>query len=403
MTDAEFDQIIREKLKSYEMECEVPEGLWDGIEARLARMDRRRVILRYVYGAVAAAACVALGLFLFKGSDAPAQLQSAPAVTVAEAAVPETLDTPADAQDIPSIADQIKALRSGSAVAEVLPAEMARVVEAMAEKASEPSAAAEEAAPVVAEESQQPAQGVSQAESQPSRNSNTYRTPSGSELMDDFYLFEDDEVSKPRTHASFSISSNVSAIASPDGFVYQMAPSHSPSATGKSGGTVVEELTESSYSIPLSFGVQMRFPVAEKVSLGAGVNYTYLQRDFSALVNKTKYPNAISRLHYMGLTASVFYDFIREGRLTVYGRAGGAVDKAVSAKYIFGDYSMNQDAPGLQWSANAGVGLEYQIAKPISLFIDPSASYYFDCNQPKSIRTEQPLMFSLEAGVRFHL
>lgn len=121
------------------------------------------------------------------------------------------------------------------------------------------------------------------------------------------------------------------------------------------------------------------------------------------MVNKVKYPTTISRLHYMGLTASIYYDFIREGRLTVYGRAGGAVDKAISAKYIFGDYSMNQDAPGLQWSANAGVGLEYQIAKPISLFIDPSASYYFDCAQPKSIRTEQPLMFSLEAGLRFNL
>lgn len=398
MTDSQFDQIIREKLQGFE--CEVDDSLWDGIAARLARMDRRRVVLRYVYGAVAAAACVALGLFLFNGNDAPSQLQSAPAVAVAEAAVPEELETPADVQDIPSIADQIKALRSGAAVAEVLPSEVARVVEAMTENASEPVMADEAgAAPVVSQEPQESAKPTSQ----PSRNPTAGRTPSGTGLMDDFYLFEDDEVSKPGTHASLTISSNVSGVASPEGFVYQMAPSHSASATGKSGGNVIEELSESSYSIPLSFGVQMRFPIAEKVSLGAGVNYTYLQREFSSMVNKVKYPTTISRLHYMGVTASIFYDFIREGRLTVYGRAGGAVDKAISAKYIFGDYSMNQDAAGLQWSANAGVGLEYQIAKPISLFIDPSASYYFDCGQPKSIRTEQPLMFSLEAGLRFNL
>ena len=166
---------------------------------------------------------------------------------------------------------------------------------------------------------------------------------------------------------------------------------------------MVEEFTESSYSVPLSFGVQFRYPVAHKLSVGAGVNYTYLQRSFSALVNKVQFDNASSRLHYVGLTASVYYDFIKEGKLSVYGRAGGAADKCVSARYIFGNYAMPQDASGLQWSVNAGVGLEYRIAAPVALFIDPSASYYFDCNQPKSIRTEQPLMFSLEAGVRFSL
>lgn len=400
MTESQFDRIIREKILSAEKECEVPEYLWDGISAKLAASRRRKVILRYVYGAVAAAACVALGLFLFNGNDAPSQLQSAPSVAVVESVVPEELDTPADAREIPSIADQIRALRSGNAVAEVLPSEVAKAVEAMTEKASEPAGPSDEdAAPAVAQERQQPAA----ADNQPAGNTVSSRTPSGTQLMDDFYLFEDDEVSRPGTHASLTISSNVSGVASPEGFVYQMAPSHSASATGKSGGNVIEELSESSYSIPLSFGVQLRFPIAEKVSLGAGVNYTYLQREFSSMVNKVKYPTTISRLHYMGLTASIYYDFIREGRLTVYGRAGGAVDKAISAKYIFGDYSMNQDAPGLQWSANAGVGLEYQIAKPISLFIDPSASYYFDCAQPKSIRTEQPLMFSLEAGLRFNL
>ena len=398
MTDSQFDQIIREKFQKYESECTVPDYLWDGIEATLAANRRRRVVLRTVFGAVAAAACVALGLFLFNGNDVPSQLQTAPSVAVVESVVPQELDTPGEEQEVPSIADQIKALRSGtSSVAEVLPSEIIKAVEAVAGNTSDE---APQAAPEAAEESKAPEQNVSEAASQ--QPVSTYRTPSGTQLMDDYYLFEEEETPRS-THASLSISSNVSGIAKQDGFIYQMAPSHSSSVSGKSGGTVVEELSESSYSIPLSFGVQMRYPVANKLSIGAGVNYTYLQRDFSALVNKVKYPTATSRLHYMGLTASVFYDFIQEGRLTVYGRAGGAVDKCISAKYILGDYSMNQDAEGLQWSANAGVGIEYRIAKPLSIFVDPSASYYFDCNQPKSIRTEQPLMFSLEAGLRFSL
>lgn len=397
MTDSQFDQIIREKMLS--IKCEVDDSLWDGIAAKMAARRRRVVFLRYVYGAVAAAACVALGLFLFNTADAPSQLQSAPSFAAVESVVPQELDTPADAQDIPSIAEQVKALRSSGAVAQVHPAEAAKIAEVLSvisssEEQQEPST--EDA------EEPQKTSSVRSAESaaQPSRN--TYRTPSGSELMDDFYLFEEDDTNKD-THASISISSNVSGIARQGGFAYQMAPSHSASATGGSGSILVEEYSESSYSIPLSFGVQMRFPVAGKVALGAGVNYTYLQRSFSALVNKVQYGNASSRMHYVGLTASVYYNFIESGRLSLYGRAGGAVDKAVSAGLVYGDNSMRIDASGVQWSVNAGVGLEYRIAGPVALFVDPSASYYFDCNQPKSIRTEQPLMFSLEAGVRFKM
>ena len=395
MTDSQFDQIIREKLLSYE--CEAPdESVWEGIVAKMAAQRRRKVVLRYVYGAVAAAACVALGLFLFDGNDAPSQLQTAPTVAVADDVVPQELDTPEDVQDIPSIADQIKALRSGNAVAEVLPSEVEKVLEAVSEKISEPAAADRD-------EVQQEAAGSQDSDKGAVKPSNNgYRTPSGSQLMDDYYLFEEgEEAPKKHTHSSISISSNVSGIAKQDGFIYQMAPSHASSATGRSVGAVVEELSESSYSIPLSFGIQFRYPLAPKFTLGAGVNYTYLQRSFSALVNKTKYDNVTSQLHYVGLTASAFYNFIEGDRLTVYGRVGGAVDKSVSARFVFGGQALAQDASGVQWSVNAGVGLEYKIAKPFSIFIDPSASYYFDCAQPKSIRTEQPLMFSLEGGVRF--
>ncbi|MBR5736364.1 MAG: outer membrane beta-barrel protein [Bacteroidales bacterium] len=399
MTESQFDQIIREKLQSFE--CEVDDSLWDGIVARMAARDRRRkVILRTVYSTVAAAACIALGLFLFNGNDAPSQLQSAPSVAVVESVVPQELDTPEDAQDIPSIADQVRALRSGGYLAEVLPAEIMKEVAEVREPVSETVAATGQEPAAEAAESSQPSSDVTEPAGQPSNGG--YRTPSGTRLMDDYYLFEEEETSNS-THASLSISSNVSGIAKQGGFIYQMAPSHSASVSGRSGAVVVEELTESSYSIPMSFGVQMRYPVIDKFSIGAGVNYTYLQRSFSAMVNKEKFPNASSRLHYVGLTASAFYNFIEEGRLTVYGRAGGAVDKCISARYIFGNYGMDQDASGLQWSVNAGVGIDYKLTGPISIFLDPSASYYFDCNQPKSIRTEQPLMFSLEAGVRFNL
>ena len=58
---------------------------------------------------------------------------------------------------------------------------------------------------------------------------------------------------------------------------------------------------------------------------------------------------------------------------------------------------------GAQLSANVGMGVEFLLGKYVGIYLDPSLRYYFDCNQPKNIRTAQPLMLGFEAGVRFNL
>ena len=43
------------------------------------------------------------------------------------------------------------------------------------------------------------------------------------------------------------------------------------------------------------------------------------------------------------------------------------------------------------------------LGKHLGIYLDPSVRYYFNCNQPKSIRTDQPLMLGFEVGARFNL
>ena len=59
--------------------------------------------------------------------------------------------------------------------------------------------------------------------------------------------------------------------------------------------------------------------------------------------------------------------------------------------------------PGVQGSADLGLGVQMKISDHLGLYLDPSAKYYFGANQPKTIRTQQPVMFNLEFGVRFDL
>jgi len=56
---------------------------------------------------------------------------------------------------------------------------------------------------------------------------------------------------------------------------------------------------------------------------------------------------------------------------------------------------MNLEYQGVLFAANAGVGIEYIFYNQTAVFLDSSVSYYFGCNQSKSIRTEQTLMYSL--------
>jgi hypothetical protein len=57
----------------------------------------------------------------------------------------------------------------------------------------------------------------------------------------------------------------------------------------------------------------------------------------------------------------------------------------------------------MQLSADLGMGVEFMLGRHLGIYLDPSIRYFFDNNQPKSIRTAQPLMFGFEMGLRAKL
>jgi hypothetical protein len=91
--------------------------------------------------------------------------------------------------------------------------------------------------------------------------------------------------------------------------------------------------------------------------------------------------------------------------MNFYAYAGGAVEKCVSDEYrvLAKDILHKESTKGLQASANLGIGVEFLLGKHLGAYVDPSVRYYFNCNQPKSIRTAQPLMLGFEMGLRIRL
>lgn len=182
-----------------------------------------------------------------------------------------------------------------------------------------------------------------------------------------------------------------------------------PAETG-----IKERNTQSTYGLPVSVGAGVKIEFTPRWSLGVGVNYTYLTRTFSGTYTHVNEAGTIDDLitsdirnsqHYIGIPVNAYYNIVNSKHVNFYAYAGGAVEKCVYDKYLVLTNSVvhKEPAKGVQLSANLGVGAEFMLGQHIGLYIDPSLRYYFDCDQPKSIRTAQPLMLGFELGFRFRL
>ena len=180
------------------------------------------------------------------------------------------------------------------------------------------------------------------------------------------------------------------------------------SAPQKTG--VTETSTNSTYGLPVSFGVGVKIGLSDRWSVGVGANYSILTRQFyGKYTNVDKnidiHSDIRNTLHYIGIPLNAYYDIVDKDRVNLYAYAGGTVEKCVADAYhVLSDSIYHRDnVDGMQLSANVGFGVEFMLGKHLGLYIDPSVRYYFDCNQPKSIRTVQPLMFGFEMGLRARL
>ena len=175
-------------------------------------------------------------------------------------------------------------------------------------------------------------------------------------------------------------------------------------------GTTITENTESTYGIPLSFGLGTRFYLTNRLSVGTGLTYSLLVRSFNGTyIEGAKQVSGDVRhsIQYLGIPLNLYYDILDTDLLQLYLFGGGAAEKAISNKYLIQNGSdpinYSTKVPGLQWSADLGLGIQFRLTDNVGLYLDPSARYYFNSNQPKSIRTRKPFMFGFEAGLRFGL
>ncbi len=387
----ENDLLMRTILESGQEE--VPAHIWNGVSNGLNKASGKKAILLWsrVAVSVAAVAAAVASVFVFTGKESTDMVPAAVYEDMIAVVEPQTV-TMEEIVDIEEI--EIVSKTSG-----------ARLM------AYAPDVILNDSEPVfVTTETKETKETK---DTKDTKVSGKAQEPAKEEPKEYFPTIWEEEAPSRKVRTSLVISGITEATGSRSnsGAGIQKAPALIPTPV-KTG--IKEKNTPSRYGLPLSFGAGVKIEFTPKWSLGVGLNYTYLTRTFDGTYTHVAASGIIDNLvtsdirnsqHYIGIPVNAYYNIIDSRHVNFYAYAGGAIEKCIYDKYRILSSSILHTEPvkGVQLSANLGFGAEFMLGKHLGLYIDPSLRYYFDCGQPKSIRTEHPLMLGFELGFRFRL
>lgn len=379
---------------------EVPAHIWDGVSSGLDRIAQRRkavIFWRRAAIGMSAAAAIAFGLFLAHPSQ-ETDMESPVAEfiePVSEQEVSVITEFPEE-RVLTAMAPEAKTYRHTEVAVE-------RQEEAVTESAEEVENIEQESAAI---------DNKTVTETVEMENAETEAVEKVAAETDN-WIEEESGLREKKADLSLVLSgiagTNSAQNVARTGVIRRPTLSTAPIKTG-----VTQTEPGDTYGIPLSFGIGTKIGFNSRWSLGVGLNYTLLSRKFYGDYTKVENGQIIetpiksdirNTQHYIGIPVNAYYDIVDKNYINFYAYAGGTVEKCLSDEYrvMAKNIIHKEKAKGVQLSANLGIGVEFMLGKHLGIYLDPSVRYYFNCNQPKSIRTAQPLMLGFEMGLRARL
>lgn len=159
---------------------------------------------------------------------------------------------------------------------------------------------------------------------------------------------------------------------------------------------------------PKTFSLSLNKQLSSHWTFGTGLTYTRMKSDFEsefhgATLLKTQ------KIDYVGIPLRLTYRIWSKGRFNAYTTGGVTfempVHSSLDKKYIItsdSSYTLKGDIkPRYQWSVNLGVGVQYKLFKPFSLYLEPNMFYYFrNSSNLETYRTEHPFIITVPFGLR---
>ncbi len=408
MQKNEFDN-IDSKLKAMLENASVTpsKGVWKGIESRLAPVPAKsgRGAWIWALGLAGAAAVLALALVVsqpvqeasFKASDAVATVEDVPVQGIALQIPSKDESEYAAAMSREIVGHKVPSVKEFDSA----PVATEPVVIENEESPVAPAAEKEEQTAPLAEERQ-----VATAPA----NEPVQQYDSGIfERMEREDLLSGSKTGGIRATASGAIGQNIGV-------------SHISKNPMRAGGIFESEELKSGiyesgasvYGVPISFGIGLNIPLGGIFSIDTGIDYSLLTRSFEgvyteidALGANTVEGNVLHHMHYIGIPVNLNLNLFQNRKINVYSLVGGEIEYCISNIYTIrgpqSEIRFRDPVKAPQFSIKLGVGIEAKLTRHLGLFLEPSARYYFQNSQPKSIRTEKQLLIGGNLGLKFDL
>jgi hypothetical protein len=434
--DNEWKKSLRERFSDYA--SPEPEGLWEGIEQGMAGKPRRKMLPVWIASGLAAAAAVALVVFLhpektLDTSDLQKQATLAESLAEPVDAVVEPVETVDDFGASTSSASEIApgASTSSATGSKSVPFAVASRQTLLAE--AEPVVSApvsEETVPDAVNDlnSRLDKQRHSRLdrESAVEQEASVTEEKEVKEMPDQ--VGHDDTILPASKRKRFSIGAygNGGQASKEQLQGYGMNRTGEYLGTRATGSNVKNDVGglmrtlasnressfEAHHAAPLRVGVTAAWELTPHLNLVSGLNWTYLNSEFEETASPIR--TVVGQdLGYLGVPLRLETAFNVWKGLWLSAGAGGMVEKGLLSSSWTNTWVDGQvaetiknpkpDTGGLLWSVGATAGAEYRFSPSFGLYFTPGVEYHFaNGSEVRSAYTEKPLHWNVNLGVRFH-
>ena len=426
--DNEWKNSLRERFSDYA--SPEPEGLWEGIEQGMAGKPRRKMLPVWIVSGLAAAAAVALGVFLHpektletpdlqKQATLAESVQAEPVVVDTAATSSPALTTTSSPAAPASKSDPFAVVSRQTLLAEAEPVESVPVSEeTVPDAVNDPQSRLDRESVAGQETSVTEKKEVSEM---PDRVGHDDQVGQAGQVPS-----SDRIPAKNRKRFSIGAYGNGGQASSEQMQGYGMNRTGEYLGTRATGSNVKNDVSglmrtlasnrasnfEAHHAAPLRVGVTAAWELTPHLNLVSGLNWTYLNSEFEETASPIR--TVVGQdLGYLGVPLRLETAFNVWKGLWLSAGAGGMVEKGLlssSSTNTWVDGQMAEtiknpkpDTGGLLWSVGATAGAEYRFSPSLGLYFTPGIEYHFDNGaEVRSAYTEKPLHWNVNLGVRFH-
>lgn len=148
------------------------------------------------------------------------------------------------------------------------------------------------------------------------------------------------------------------------------------------------------HSFPLKLGLSARIPVADRLYVSTGVDYSRYQSTFTY----SYFGEQKQLAHYLGVPVRIDWVFASGRLLEAY--LGGGLEGEVCVGASLGGKKISKD--GFNLSLQGAGGIQMNVTKRLGIYVEPQVMWRIPTGDSTldTYRSAHPLMFSAATGVR---